>query len=81
MAERVEHWFNRRYSRGRRDVYLLRTETGWQVVGRLGGSDGQQVTHYFEREDDARQMLQRMLDTTPAAFANWAKMTLPPKKH
>ena len=25
--------------------------------------------------------LQRMLDTTPAAFANWAKMTLQPKKH
>jgi hypothetical protein len=28
MAERVEHWFNRRYHSGRRDVYLLRTETG-----------------------------------------------------
>jgi hypothetical protein len=81
MAERVEHWFNRRYSSGRRDVYLLRTETGWQVVGRLGGSDGQQVTHYFDHEDDARTMLQRMLDTTPAPFANWARMTLPPRKH
>ena len=55
MAERVEHWFNRRYGGGRRDVYLLRTETGWQVVGRLGGSDGQQVTHYFDRENDARE--------------------------
>jgi hypothetical protein len=81
MAERVEHWFNRRYGKGRRDVYLLRTETGWQVLGRLGGSDGHQVTHYFDREDDARTMLQRMLDTTPAPFANWGKMTLPPKKH
>jgi hypothetical protein len=50
------------------------------VVGRLGGSDGQQVTHYFDREDEARRMLQRMLDTTPAAFANWGKMTLPPRK-
>jgi hypothetical protein len=52
MAERVEHWFNRRYHSGRRDVYLLRTETGWQVVGRRGGSDGQQATHYFDREDE-----------------------------
>jgi hypothetical protein len=77
MAERVEHWFNRRYAAGRRDVYLLRQ----QVVGRLGGADGQQVTHYFDREDEARTMLQRMLDTTPAPFANWAKMTLPPKRH
>jgi hypothetical protein len=26
----------------RRDVFLLRTETGWQVLGRIGGSDGQE---------------------------------------
>ncbi len=81
MAERVEHWFNRRYHSGRRDVYLLRTETGWQVVGRIGGSDGQQVMYHFDREDEARAMLRRMLDTTPAPFADWAKMTLPPMKH
>jgi hypothetical protein len=40
-------------------VYLIRTETGWQVVGRVGGSDGRQVTHYFDREADARTVLQR----------------------
>jgi len=28
MAERVEHWFNRRYKDARRDIYLIRTETG-----------------------------------------------------
>ena len=50
------------------------------MLGRLGGSDGQQVTHYFDREDDARTMLQRMLDTTPAPFANWGKMTVSPRK-
>ena len=33
--------------------------------GPPGGSDGHQVTHYFGPEDDARWMLQRMLDTTP----------------
>ncbi len=76
MADRVEHWFNRRYHSGRRDVYLLRTETGWQVVGRLGGADGQQVTHYFDREDEARQMLRRMLDSVPAELSTWAKMTI-----
>ena len=57
MAERVEHWFNRRYGMSRRDVFLLRTETGWQVLGRQGGADGQEVAHYFDREDDARAML------------------------
>ncbi|MFI7598994.1 hypothetical protein [Actinoplanes sp. NPDC049681] len=40
MAQPVEHWFNRRYGMNRRDVYLLRTETGWQVLGRKGGADG-----------------------------------------
>ena len=33
-------------------------------MGRDGGSDGREVTHYFDPEDEARQMLQRMLDTT-----------------
>jgi hypothetical protein len=32
-----------------------------------------------DREDDARRMLQRMLDTTPAAFADGAKMTVAEK--
>jgi hypothetical protein len=36
MAEQVDYWFNRRYGQSRRDVYLVRTETGWQVVGRQG---------------------------------------------
>jgi hypothetical protein len=74
MAERVEHWFNRRYQAARRDVYLLRTETGWQVIGRKGGADGEQVTHYFDREDDARLMLQRMLAAVPPELSNWAEM-------
>jgi hypothetical protein len=69
MAERVEHWFNRRYKDARLDVYLLRTETG-----RKGGSDGEQVTHCFDREDNARVMLQRMLDTAPPGMSNWAEM-------
>ena len=77
MAERVEHWFNRRYGGSRRDVFLIRTETGWQVVGRQGGSDGPEVAHYFDTEDDARVMLRRMLNTVPPEFANWAKMPQP----
>jgi hypothetical protein len=47
----------------RLDVHLLRTESGWQVLGRRGGDDGQKVTHDFDRENDARRMLQSMLDT------------------
>jgi hypothetical protein len=75
MAERVEHWFNRRYGHSRRDVYLIRTETGWQVVGRQGGDETKEVAHYFDREDDARVMLRRMLNTVPPEYANWAQMT------
>jgi hypothetical protein len=74
MGERVEHWFNRRYGVNRRDVYLLRTPTGWQTLGRLGGADGQEVVHYFDHETDARTMLQRMLDSTPPELSDWAKM-------
>jgi hypothetical protein len=80
VTERVEHWFNRRYGANRRDVFLLRTETGWQVLGRQAGADGQEVAHYFDREDDARTMLRRMLDTVPPELSNWAKMTSTKKR-
>jgi hypothetical protein len=75
VAERVEHWFNRRYGMSRRDVFLIRTQTGWQVLGRVGGGDGREVVHYFDHEDDARAMLQRMLATVPPEISDWAKMT------
>jgi hypothetical protein len=75
VAERVEPRFNRRYGTGRRDVYLLRTESGWQVLGRVCGADGQEVTHYLDDEDQARAMLQRMLDTVPAEESNWVKIS------
>jgi len=32
------------------------------------------VTHYFDREDDARLMLGRMLDTVPAQLSDWRQM-------
>ena len=80
MAQRVEHWFNRRYGMSRRDVFLLRTESGWQVLGRQGGADGQEVAHYFDHEDDARAMLQRMLDAVPPELSNWAKMSQPRRR-
>ena len=75
MAARVEYWFNRRYGVNRRDVFLIRTESGWQVLGREGGADGREVTHYFDDEADARTMLQRMLDTVPPELSSWAKMS------
>jgi hypothetical protein len=75
MARRGEHWFNRRYGVNRRDVFLMRTDTGWQVVGRQGGADGQEVTRYYDTEGEARAMLQRMLDTVAAELSDWAKMT------
>jgi hypothetical protein len=73
MAERVEHWFNRRYGVSRRDVYLIRTDTGWQILGRVGGSQGAEAVHYFDDEVAAREMLQRMLAGVPPELANWAE--------
>jgi hypothetical protein len=75
MAERVEHHFNRRYGLNRRDVFLIRTESGWQVLGREGGAEGREVTHYFDDEAEARRMLHRMLAAVPPELSSWAKMT------
>ncbi|XVV10850.1 hypothetical protein ACQP2X_39330 [Actinoplanes sp. CA-131856] len=74
MVERIEHWFNRRYGVNRRDIYLLRTPTGWQVVGRVGGADGREVTHYFDDEAMAHRMVEAMRDDVPEQLSNWALM-------
>ena len=57
------------------DRDLIRTVTGWQVLGRLGGAEGREVAHYFDTEDEARAMLRRMLDTAPPEESDWAEMT------
>ena len=75
MADYVEHWFNRRYGANRRDVYLIRTPSGWQVLGRVGGADGAEVVHYRDEEGDARRLLDRMLAMVPAGLDDWAQMT------
>jgi hypothetical protein len=80
VAELLEHWFNRLYRQGRRDVYLLRTPTGWRVVGREGGADGRQVRHDFDEEHEARRMVRALLDTVPAHLANWALMPRSPAR-
>jgi hypothetical protein len=66
MGSRVQHWFNRRYGLNRRDVFLIRTETGWQVLGRQGGTDGPEVADSFGHEDDARA---RPCSTTGAVIS------------
>jgi hypothetical protein len=64
----------------RRDVFLIRTDTGWQVLGRQGGAEGPEVTHYFDDEIDARRMLQRLLDTVAPQLSTWAQMPAPPRR-
>ncbi|WP_250002111.1 hypothetical protein [Actinoplanes sp. M2I2] len=80
MVDRVEHWFNRKYRDGRRDIYLDRTRTGWQVVGRIGGADGTHIIHDFGTESDARTMLERMRESAPDGENGWALMPKPPKR-
>lgn len=75
MAGHVDHWVNRRWGRGRRDVFLNRTPTGWQVVGREGGSDSREVVHYFDDEETAHAMVERIMETVPPQFADFRLMT------
>jgi hypothetical protein len=51
--ELVEHWFNRRWRAGRRDVYLTCDERGWHVHARRGGPGGVEVVHHFTDQADA----------------------------
>jgi hypothetical protein len=56
MTQRIRRWFDRRHGASRRDVFVLRTETGWQVHGRRGGSDWPELIYYFDSEEEARTM-------------------------
>jgi len=58
-----------------RKIYLLRTDTGWQVVGRAGGNDSREVTYYYDREEDARAMVEAMKEKVPPELANWAQVS------
>ena len=40
------------------------------MLGRVGGSDGDTVTHYFDREKDARLMVERMKRAVPPELSN-----------
>lgn len=73
-TEQVEHWFNRRWRVGRRDVYLIRDDHGWHVKTRRGGPDGTEVVHDFTSQADAQAMLLRALETAPPGEDNWARM-------
>lgn len=67
MATRIARWFKRRYGAGRGDVFILRTEAGWQVIGRMGGAGWPEVIHYFDSEEEAGAMVRRMSgDLAPA---------------
>jgi hypothetical protein len=54
--------------------------SAWCSRAAMRGADGSEVTHYFDREDDARRMLQRMLDAVPAELSDWANMTQPKRR-
>lgn len=75
MAALVEQWHNRKWGVARRKIDLLRTPTGWQVRGREGGNDDRKVIHYFDREEDARTMVEAMKQAVPPQPATWAKVT------
>jgi hypothetical protein len=78
MATRIARWFRRRFGARRRDVFILRTEAGWEVVGRMGGAGWPEVTHYFDSEQEARAMmrLRAAVSNGPAA-ARAADVTEP----
>jgi hypothetical protein len=65
MAKVVEQWNNRKWGMARRKIDLIQTETGWQVRGREGDHDGREVVRYFDREQDARAMVDAMQQAVP----------------
>ncbi|WP_328533121.1 hypothetical protein OG836_24480 [Micromonospora zamorensis] len=60
--EARDRWWNGVWGRiGRRDIWLLSDGDRWVVRGRLGGDEGHEVTHHFDNEDRARDLIKHMM--------------------
>jgi hypothetical protein len=66
MPELIERWWNGRYGRlARRDMWCYKeVTTTWRVECRKGDADsGKTKTWNLTDENDARALVQRLLDT------------------
>ncbi|RZU75867.1 hypothetical protein EV384_4439 [Micromonospora kangleipakensis] len=62
-------WWNGNWGRiARRDIWLLSDGHRWRVRGRLGGDGGREVAYEFDDEQQARAMVNRMMETSAGAW-------------
>ena len=66
--ELVGRWWNGLWGRmARRDIWPTFDGDRWHVRAREGGDDGREVTYHYEREYQARAMVDRLMATSPPA--------------
>lgn len=76
----MERWWNGIWGRlGRRDIWLVR-HTSWRVVARRGDADTGRVRHWdYDREEEARQLLSRLMSIEgPGRWQEQPTRTPPP---
>jgi hypothetical protein len=73
----LARWWNNRWYRMRRDIWLETDGRRWIVRGRVGGHDGREVRYEFDREYQAHAMVDRLRAATPDDWKNITRLIQP----
>jgi hypothetical protein len=62
----------------RRDIWLTSDGRVWHVRARQGNADGREVHHDFDREYEARAMVDRLMEAAPGGWKDITKLVRKP---
>jgi len=73
--ELVGRWWNRKWERvARRDIWLTSDGRRWSVRARHGGDGGDEVAYEFDRDYQARAMVDRLKAAAPGEWKDLTKL-------
>jgi hypothetical protein len=78
-VELVARWWNgQRWRLDRRDIWLTSNGQVWHVRARHGAAEGREVHHDFDREYEARAMVDRLIAAAPGGWQDITKLVRKP---
>jgi hypothetical protein len=77
-ADLVARWWNGLRGVDRRDIWLTSDGRVWHVRARQGNADGREVHHDFDREYEARAMVDRLMEAAPGGWKDITKLVRKP---
>ena len=80
VVELVGRWWNGHWGRmARRDIWLSRAGGDWHVRARDGAGGGREVHYDFDREYEARAMVERLIAAAPGGWKDITRLVRKPQ--